>query len=49
MLEVMEQTKLEKPICDHVWNLVNPRGIQDKLFDKAMFAMAMHFLYNKKK
>jgi hypothetical protein len=47
MKEVMEQTKLDRPICDHVWQLVNPRGLDR--FDKTMFSMAMHFLYNKKK
>ena len=47
MREVMAQTKLEQPICDHVWRLVNPQG--EKPFDRAMFSMAMHFLYNKKK
>ena len=43
----MEQTKLEKPICDHVYQIVNPRGLDR--FDRTMFSMAMHFLYNKKK
>jgi hypothetical protein len=47
MRQVMEQTKLERPVCDHVWQLVNPKGLDR--FDKPMFAMAMHFLYNKKK
>ena len=47
MREVMEQTKVEKSVCEHVWGLVNPRG-SDRI-DKSMFAMAMHFLYNKKK
>jgi hypothetical protein len=47
MREVMEQTKLDRSICDHVWAVVNPRGADR--FDKNMFSMAMHFLYNKKK
>jgi hypothetical protein len=47
MKEVMEQTKLEKPICDQVFQIVNPRGLDR--FDRTMFSMAMHFLYNKKK
>jgi hypothetical protein len=47
MREVMDQTKLEKNICDHVWSIVNPRNLDR--FDRGMFSMAMHFLYNKKK
>ncbi|TNV82753.1 hypothetical protein FGO68_gene15469 [Halteria grandinella] len=47
MRSVMDQTKLEKHICDHVWAMVNPKGMDR--FDVRMFAMAMHFLYNKKK
>ena len=47
MREVMEQTKLEKPICDQVFHIVNPRNLDR--FDRTMFSMAMHFLYNKKK
>lgn len=43
----MEQTKLERQICDQVFQIVNPRGLDR--FDRAMFSMAMHFLYNKKK
>lgn len=47
MHEVMEQTKLEKPIVDQVWGLVNPRN--GDRWDRGMFCMAMHMLYNKKK
>lgn len=46
MRDVLEQTRLDKSICDQVWHLVNPRGL-DK-FDKTMFIVAMHFLYKKK-
>ena len=47
MREVMDQTKVDRASCDHVWSLVNPRGAER--FDRQMFSMAMHFLYNKKK
>lgn len=47
MQSVMNQTKLEKEVCEHVWRIVNPKNVDR--FDIRMFAMAMHFLYNKKK
>ena len=47
MREIMEKTKLESHVCDHVFMLVNPKMMER--FDKVMFAMSMQFLYNKKK
>jgi hypothetical protein len=47
MRDVMDKTKLDKGVCDHVWQLVNPKNLDR--FDRIMFAMSMQFLYNKKK
>ena len=47
MQQVLIQTKLEKEVCAQVWGLVNPQG--EEIFSKAMFLVAMHLLFKKKK
>lgn len=39
MREIMEKTKLEQPVCDQVFKMVNPKGIDR--FDRIMFSMSM--------
>jgi len=39
-------TGLDRTVCEEVWMLVNPKGLD--VFDKKMFNMAIHMLHKAK-
>lgn len=45
-MDLFKKTALPREVCEQVWGLVNPKGIE--IFDKKMFFMAIHFLYKAK-